>query len=79
MSTEPSNEKLYQVLAEIRDLLKSREQKYEEYLQRADQRHNSQVKNWRSASWLYLLWLICGVTSGVFLGELMLRIVLNKP
>lgn len=61
------------ILSEIRDLLKSRDEKYEQYIQQSQKLYKKQVSDSRNTQWSYLIWLCFAVTVGVFLGGLMLR------
>ena len=70
MTNDPDQTK---ILSEIRDLLHSREAKYDQYLQQAREQYSKQVAAANNNRWLYLIWICFAVTIGVFFGGLMLR------
>ena len=62
------------ILKEIRDLLKSREEKYDQYLKQAGDTYKKQAQ----AARLNLLWWIIAVAIGVYIGGLMLFATLKQ-
>lgn len=64
-----------QVLIEIRDLLKTREEKYDQYLESSRAEYKKQVNAANQNRVIYLIWICFAVSVGVFFGGLMLRAV----
>ena len=64
-----------EILTEIRDLLRYREEKYDRYLKQASEQYQQQLKLSKVAGYLNLLWLCLATTAGVFLGGAMLKLL----
>ena len=64
-----------ELLTEIRDLLRYREEKYDRYLKQASEQYQQQLKVSKAVGYLNLLWLCVAATTGVFLGGVMLRLL----
>ena len=67
-----------EILTEIRDLLRYREEKYDRYLKQASEQYQAQLKVSKAVGYLQLFWLCVVVTSGVFLGGVMLELIKNR-
>lgn len=67
-----------QLLKEIRDLMQSREQKYDAYLKQSNDQYEKRLAESAGKSWYYVFWLFIAVSSGVFFGGLLLRGILFK-
>lgn len=75
MSESPKTE--VDLLVEIRDLLRSREEKYDLYLKQANDRHAHQLKEQKDSAVNSWIWLCFGMTLAVFIGGLMLRAIVR--
>ena len=73
MNEQPTSQ--IELLTEIRDLLRAREEKYDQYIKQASEVYLKQLRDQKESALHSWIWLCCAMFLAVFVSGLMLHVI----